>query len=230
MRGKKSVLPRLKNTMRLSEKLKAQQEKSESGRSKTQVEVMRRATESLIKQGVAKFALGVNDNILLFELPNANGKSIAIRDLLDAGSAVLTFYRGGWCPYCNLELRAYQKSLAEFNALGVRLVAISPELPDNALSNKEKLSLEFEVLSDVGNKVARQFGLVVNMSAALVEVYRQLGSDIPVHNGDDSWELPLPATYVIARNGKIVFAYVNADYLQRIDPQKIIEELKKGCR
>ncbi|MGI9298070.1 MAG: peroxiredoxin-like family protein, partial [Gammaproteobacteria bacterium] len=197
---------------------------------KTQVDVMRRATESLIKQGVAKSALGVNDKTPLFELPNANGKSIAIRDLLDAGPAVLTFYRGGWCPYCNLELRAYQKSLAELNALGARLVAISPELPDSALSNKEKLALEFEVLSDVGNKVARQFGLVVKMSAELVEVYRQLGSDIPAHNGDDSWELPLPATYVIARNGKIVFAYVNVDYLQRIDPQEVIEELKKCCR
>ena len=120
--------------------------------------------------------------------------------------------------------------MAEFNALGARLVAISPELPDNALSNKEKLALEFEVLSDVGNKVARQFGLAVKMPPELVEVYLQLGSDIPAHNGDDSWELPLPATYVIARNGKIVFAYVNVDYLQRIDPQEVIEELRKCCR
>lgn len=137
----------------------------------------------------------------------------------------MTFYRGSWCPYCNLELRAYQRSLADIKNQGAQIVAVSPELPDSSLSNVGKLSLEFEVLSDVGNKVARQFGLVFTLPDDLIEVYKQLNSDITGYNGDDNWELPIPATYVFAPDRRIIFAYINVDYLQRANPQQIVEVL-----
>lgn len=211
--------------MTLKEQLEAKRIESESSRSKTQVDTMKDATKTLLKEGIEKSALKEGDTIPFFCLPNVHGQSVAIKTLLEKGPLILSFYRGSWCPYCNLELRAYQQKLTEIKTSGAQMVAVSPELPDSSLSNAEKLELEFEVLSDVGNVISRQFGLVFKMPSDLAEVYKQLNSDITKHNGDDSWELPLPATYVVGSDGKIVFSYINADYLERADPKKVIEVL-----
>ncbi len=120
-----------------------------------------------------------------------------------------------------------QRSLPEIKSLGAELVTISPQLPDNSLSTTEKLALEFEVLSDVGNKVARDFGLVFKLSDKMQEIYGNFGMDLPTANGDQSFELPIPATYVVAQNGIITFAFIDADYTNRVDPQTIIAELQK---
>ncbi len=120
-----------------------------------------------------------------------------------------------------------QQKLPEIKALGAELVAISPQLPDNSLSTAEKLTLEFAVLSDVGNKVAREFGLVFKLSDKIQEIYKNFGIDLPTANGDDSHELPIPATYVIDREGVVRYAYVDADYTNRLDPETIIAELQK---
>jgi len=120
-----------------------------------------------------------------------------------------------------------QRSLAEIKSLGAELVAISPQLPDNSLSTAEKLALEFEVLSDVGNKTARDFGLVFKLSDTMQEIYRNFGIDLPTANGDESFELPIPATYVVAQNGIIAFAFIDADYTNRLDPETIVAELQK---
>lgn len=209
----------------LADELKVRQKAVETGRDQTQVNIMRTSTEQLIKQGIDQSALRVDDEIPLFDLLNVHGQSIAIADLLKQGPIVLTFYRGSWCPYCNLELRAYQRSLADIKKQGGQVVAVSPELPDSSLSNAEKMSLEFEVLSDIGNKVAYQFGLVFTMPDDLIEVYKQLGSDITGYTGDDSWQLPIPATYLVTPNRRIIFSYINIDYLQRANLQEIIEVL-----
>ena len=140
---------------------------------------------------------------------------------------VINFYRGGWCPYCNVELREFQKVLPEIKELGATLIAISPELPDNSLSTKEKNELDFEVLSDQGNKVAKDFGLVFEMADELKKVYDKFGLDIPKFNGDDSWEIPMPATYVIDSDGTVKFSFVDADYTVRAEPSDVIEALKK---
>ena len=120
-----------------------------------------------------------------------------------------------------------QRSIREIKSLGAELVTISPQLPDNSLSTAEKLALEFEVLSDVGNKTARDFGLVFKLSDTMQEIYRNFGIDLPTANGDESFELPIPATYVVAQNGIIAFAFIDADYTNRLDPETIVAELQK---
>lgn len=120
-----------------------------------------------------------------------------------------------------------QRSLPEIKALDGQLVAVSPQLPDNSLSTAEKLDLDFAVLSDVGNRVARDFGLVFKLSDKVQEIYQGFGIDLPGANGDESCELPVPATYIVTRDGIIRFAYINVDYTNRLDPETIIAELKK---
>ena len=120
-----------------------------------------------------------------------------------------------------------QRALPEIEALGATLVTVSPQLPDNSLSTAEKLDLTFEVLSDEGNRVARDFGLVFTLPAEMRSIYQDFGIDLPAANGDESFELPMPATYVIDRSGAIRLAFVNVDYTTRLDPEEIIDALKK---
>ncbi len=120
-----------------------------------------------------------------------------------------------------------QRSLPEIQSLGAELVTISPQLPDNSLSTVEKLALDFEVLSDVGNNVARDFGLVFKLSEKVQEIYKNFGIDLVTANGDQSFELPIPATYVVAQDGVIQHAHIDVDYTNRLDPETIISELQK---
>lgn len=189
--------------------------------------VMNTATAALAQSDITATSLKAGDRLPTFTLPNATGQSINIQDLLNNGPVVISFYRGGWCPYCNLELRALQQALPEIQAQGASLVAISPETPDNSLSTAEKHSLAFEVLSDAQNQVARQFGLVFTVPEALREVYQSFGIDLPASNGDDSFELPLPATYIVNTDGTVVDGFVEVDYRQRQDPEAIIQALKQ---
>lgn len=159
-------------------------------------------------------------------LPNAAGETVKVADLLRDGPVVVSFYRGGWCPYCNLELKALQDRLPEIEDLGAKLVAITPETPDKSLSAKEKNDLSFEVLSDQGNAVARAFGLVFRVNDEVNTLYREFGIDLEATNGDESHELPIPATFVIDRDGTIIKAYVDADYTKRLEPGEIVKSLR----
>lgn len=161
-----------------------------------------------------------------FTLPDPRGKEVWLDALLETGPAVVTFYRGGWCPYCNMQLRAYQAVLPEMTALGARLVAISPQLPDGSLSTAESNELTFAVLSDVGNVVARKFGLVWSLPQELRAALQSNNKALPGINGDDSWELPVPATYVIARDGLVALAAVDVDYRNRLAPDAILTMLR----
>ncbi len=184
--------------------------------------IMDRATKDLVQSGIIDRSLKQGSQVPNFTLPNAVGKSVELRELLKGGPVVISFYRGQWCPYCNLELRTLQQFLPDIQALGATLVAISPQTPDNSLSTVEKDELTFEVLSDVGNQVAREFGLVFTLAEELRPLYEGFGIDLPTHNGDDSFELPIPATYVIASDGSIVHAFVDPDYTKRLDPEEIV--------
>lgn len=188
--------------------------------------VMQKATEDLERSAIANQALTVGDQIPPVELPDAVGDRVSVQDFLAQGPVVISFYRGGWCPYCNLELRALQSTLPELTAMGAHLIAISPETPDNSLSTQEKNELTFQVLSDVGNQVARAFGLVFTLSETLRPLYSNFGIDIPAYNGDETFELPIPATYIVQPDGTIAHAFINADYTQRMDPQEILTALK----
>ncbi|EDX77376.1 Redoxin superfamily [Coleofasciculus chthonoplastes PCC 7420] len=189
--------------------------------------VMDKAMQDLVNSGLTNQSLKVGDKAPNFALPNAVGKTVELQDLLSRNPVVISFYRGGWCPYCNLELRSLQQSLAEIKKLGATLVTISPQTPDNSLSTVEKNELEFEVLSDAGNQVAKDFGLVFVLPEELRPIYQDFGIDLPAHNGDNTFELPIPATYVIAQNGTIIHAFVDPDYTKRLDPAEIITALKQ---
>jgi peroxiredoxin len=179
-----------------------------------------------LRDGLAKTALKVGDRAPSIVLGNAKGQTVDVSALLKKGPVIVVFYRGGWCPYCNLELRAFQRLLPKIEAVGASLVAISPEKPDDSLSTAEKNELTFEVLSDVGQKVGRAFRLVYDFSDELKSAYNGFGLDIPAKNGTaDEWALPLAATYVIDRDGAIIHAYTDADYRDRADPDEILKAL-----
>lgn len=161
-----------------------------------------------------------------FALPDAKGGVVSLSSALALGPAVVTFYRGGWCPYCNLQLRSYQALLPELASIGVSMLAISPQLPDESLSTAERESLTFDVLSDVGNDVARRFGLVYPLPRELRDALRSNSKALPAINGDDSWELPVPATYVIAQDQRILLAFIEIDYRQRLAPQQLLNALR----
>lgn len=172
-----------------------------------------------------KLALGVGDTAPDFELPDAAGGRIRLSDMLASGPVVLTFYRGSWCPYCNTELRALQAALPDVEAARARMIAVSPQTPDSSMTIVERQKLTFPVLSDAGNRVAREFGLVFRVGDDVREKYRAYGIDLARSNGDDSWELPVPATYVVAPDGTITYAFVEADYTRRASPDDVVAAL-----
>lgn len=176
--------------------------------------------------GLSASALKEGDDAYKFELPSASGSNIKLDDLLKDGPVVLIWYRGGWCPYCNVQLMEMQKYLPEIQSLGANLVAISPEQPDSSLSTKEKGKLDYYVLSDLGNKVAREYGIVYTLPEVVQKQFEGR-LDVDAYNKDTKKELPLGAAYVIDKNGKITYAFLDSDYKKRAEPEKIIEELKK---
>ena len=182
-----------------------------------------REIEALVRSGIA--ASGLRAGVLApdFTLPNVDGRPVTLYALLAQGPVVLTFYRGEWCPYCNLQLRAYQAGLPQIRELGARLVAVSPQTPDNSLTTAEKKGLTFPVLSDAGNAVARRYGLVFSLSQTL----RAVSADLPAYNGDDSWELPMPGTFVIAPDGTVQLAFVDVDWTRRLEPAAILDALRQ---
>ncbi|MGR7814314.1 peroxiredoxin-like family protein [Lacinutrix undariae] len=172
-------------------------------------------------------AIKVGETAPNFQLPDANGQQVSLSTLLRKGPVVITFYRGSWCPYCNLQLKALQDKISEFSALRTSLVAISPQVPDGSLTKTEISNLPFTVLSDQDAKVANQFGVAWKVPEFLMEhmrVDRNLDLDT-INNGDGSI-LPIPATFVITSDGTVKWSYVNVDYRTRSEPNQIIEVLK----
>jgi len=175
----------------------------------------------------AKNALNVGAKMPAFSLKDSSGKTIESNDLLKQANLVIVFYRGSWCPFCNLYLRNLQKNLAQIKAAGGNLVAVSVENPDNSLSVVKKNELAFTVLSDPNLTVARKFGIVYRMLKETDELYKSRGLNVAEYNQMEKAELPLSATYVVNQKGEIVYAFLETDYKKRADPQVIIETLSK---
>ncbi len=184
------------------------------------------AFKDLMNSTAGELALNKGNVAREFNLQNAKGTQTSLNELLAQGPLVLSFYRGGWCPFCNLEFKALHDILPEIKSHGAQLVGISPELPDESMKTAERHQLQFEVLSDVCNKVAWQYGLVMDVHPQLRDYYLQWGFNLPELNGDDSFELPIPATYVIGTDGIIHSAYINKDYTQRMEPEAILQALQ----
>ena len=189
---------------------------------------MERHIAHLAVTGFGQRGKKVGDRAPAIVLPDAHGKRFDVASLLAKGPVVVIFYRGGWCPYCNLELRAYQSLLPRFAAAGASLVAISPEKPDDSVSTAEKNELTFPVLSDIGHSVGKAFGIVYAFTDELRSVYEGFNLDIPAKNGTpDDWSLPLSATYVIGPDGVILFADTSVDYRHRTDPLEVLNVLER---
>ena len=182
--------------------------------------------EKLNASHTGESAIAVGEIAPNFTLPGATGELVNLHSKLNEGPVVLSFYRGGWCPFCNLELQALQALLPEIKSLGASLISISPETPDNSLSTAEKHQLEFDVLSDVGNKTARDYGLIFTVYEEMRPLYLKWGLDVPASNGDESWELPVPATYIIDSNCIARTAHVDKDYTKRMEPEQILTALR----
>ncbi|MET7798687.1 peroxiredoxin-like family protein [Streptomyces decoyicus] len=188
-------------------------------------EVMERAGRDLAASGQAARARQTGDTAPRFSLPTATGATVTLDALLSAGPVVLTFYRGAWCPYCNLALRALQQQHADITARGAQLVAISPQIPDESLTLTEKHALAFDVLSDLGSDTAKQYGLSFDLPDDLAAVYDSFGFELQRVNGGHPRTLPIPATYVIDRDGTIRWAFVDTDYTARAEPSDILAAL-----
>lgn len=191
----------------------------------TKKRAYREGIESVEKSGIVKSAKQVGDKAPDFTLNNALGESVSLSEYLKEGKVVLTWYRGGWCPYCNLTLNALQEELSNFKAQGANLIALTPELPDESISTSEKNDLAIEVLSDVGNKIAKEYGIVFELTDEVAGMYNQ-SFELNAHNGDASNQLPLAATYIIDQKGEIIYAFLDADYRNRAEPSDLTDFLK----
>lgn len=187
---------------------------------------MREAARELRDSGITDNSLMVGDKAPDFELTNATGESVRLSEQLAAGPVVLSFFRGGWCPYCQLELRAWQRALPSLKDLGANLLAISPQTPARSQADLNALNLGFELLYDQENMVARRYGLASVLPRELRDVYRQLGYEVAAASGEDSYELPIPATFVVDSDRTIRFAHVDTDYCRRAEPDDVLASLR----
>lgn len=186
-------------------------------------EPLQDAITSITASFSAQSAIKVGDTIPEFHLPNAVGKELSLAELLNKGPLLLVFYRGEWCPFCNLALVDLQKHLASFIAKGVTVAAVSPELPSQSLTMVEKNDLRFEVLSDVGNHFARKLGLVWKQPDTLRPIFERFGFDLKVRNGDDSFEVPIPATLLVDTKGVIRNVHITPDYTKRLPAEVALD-------
>jgi len=187
-------------------------------------------TKALSSDGVTTVGLRVGEEAPDFDLPDATGKQVRLGDLLDHGPVVLSFQRGEWCPYCNLELHTWQGLLDQVTAAGAQLVAVSPQRPTNALSLTEKHELAFPVLSDVDQTAIRAYRLRYELPAALKDVYATaFGVDLSVQNADGSWTLTVPATFVVDQQCRIRFAFTNTDWRVRAEPAHVLAALRDAA-
>ena len=190
------------------------------------VEVFDRSIQDLLDQGVPSGAITVGDSLEPFTLSDATGAPVTLDQLIEAGPAVIVFYRGGWCPYCNLALRTYQRELLpELTAFGARLVAISPQSPDQSLSTAEKAGLGFTVLSDPASRLARQIGISFQQADEVLGAQRKLGLDLAQVNAEGSTELPRPTVLVVDENRTVRFVDVQPDYTARTEVADILVAL-----
>lgn len=193
------------------------------------IETMHRATAELIASGAAGRALKAGDQAPAFTLCDPDGKPVSSAELLTQGPLVISFYRGVWCPYCNMELQALQGALPDFEGLGAKLVAISPQTAVNSRKSVRQNALGFPILSDPHNDVAASFGLRFEMPNYLVDLYKALKNDLPAFNGDPSWTLPMPGRFVIGQDGTILYAEVNPDYTRRPEPEDMLPALRRAA-
>jgi peroxiredoxin len=216
----------MKQNKTLSHGLENIKKRFEENNRLERAEQIKAFVQKMQDEGIADVALKPDDIAPDFTLKNATGKEFNLYKRLANGPVILTWYRGGWCPYCNLTLNYLQQYLNEFKSYGTQLIAISPEKPDQSLSTMEKNGLEFEVLTDEINEVAEKYAGVHSLPKEIHEFYAERGVG-EYYKDYKTIEFPIPATYIIDRDGIIRFAFAEADYRKRAEPVEILESLKR---
>ena len=185
-----------------------------------------RAVAQLKEKHFAANILPVGAKAPTFDLRDHDGKMVRSSDLVAKGKLVLCFIRGRWCPFCVGQMEAMNLVLPQIEQAGATLVAVSPQTVKQAFFMHDQHKLRFPLLSDADNQVARKFGLSYRVPAAQEAVYRKAFVNLPFTNGDDSWELPIPATYIVDREGTIRYASANEDYTERPEPDDLVRALR----
>ena len=188
--------------------------------------VFKNAGEYLAKH-LPNPGIQVGEKVPDFTLNNAFGKAISLSDELKNGPVILVFYRGAWCPFCNLHLHVLQESITEFSKYGARLILVTPQKPDKSAEQLKKDGFQFEVLSDLDSQVMKEFNLYFEVPTDLVTLYKKFGIDLETYNGDGRNVLPVPGSFVIDQQGIVRAMHANTDYKQRMEPQAMIDALKK---
>jgi len=207
------------------EKQQAERAKQPSPFSEEDLAIMKRTGEELASR-MPDPGIKIGEHAPDFTLPNAYGNKVSLFESLKEGPVVLVFYRGAWCPFCNMQLHILQQSVPFFEQYGARLITITPQTPDKSAEQVKKDGLPFEVLSDLDSNVMKAYHLYFELDDELVKVYRKHGLDIEAFNGAGRNVLPVPGTFVIDREGVVVAMQADLDYTKRMEPQAIIEALQ----
>lgn len=185
-------------------------------------QVNRQTVEQLAASGMSGGILAVGAAAPSFQLPDQDGKVVSSQELLRRGRLVICFIRGRWCPFCVAQMEAMNRGSSYVEKAGASLIAISPQTVKQAFFMRDQHQLRFPLLSDAGNQVARQFGLVYRVPEEQKQVYSRTFVNLPFLNGDASWELPIPATYILERDGRVLYASADPDYTRRPEPQEVV--------
>jgi peroxiredoxin len=212
--------------MNLSQQIQKLQKKMAEEMPSEAVDKMYSTIDSLSKTDAGKKALKKGDIIPPFALLSQDLERVSSGELLEKGPLVISFFRGNWCPFCSLESDALNSIYPEIKKAGAELIAISPQTPEKSFEMKKTKGLLYNILFDDDNKLAKKFGLAYKLFQGLIDMYKEFNINIPEYNSKASWELPIPATYVIYKN-KIVLSYADTDYTKRLEPAKILDALKK---
>jgi peroxiredoxin len=207
--------------------LKAQVEKKLPQKTR---DVMDRATADLAASGILNGTIKVGDTLPSFTLPNQNGTPVNSNELLKNGPLVISVFRGAWCPYCMLELEALEEVSRHFQEAGANILIISPQTQAASLKTKIEKGLSFDIISDLGSLYTSKLGLVFSLPEDLRKIYKGIGIDLPSFNGDESWELPMPARLIISQAGEVINADINPDYTKRPEPADTLQELLVSAR
>lgn len=176
----------------------------------------------LIEQNITAKALTIGDQAPDITVVDTEGKEIKLYDLLKNAPVIINFFRGNWCPFCMAELADYQESIEQFKLPSEQFLFISPQMQTYSAELKAEKNFDLTLIADQHNEIARQFGLVFALDDNVREIYKKIGADLSTINGDDSFELPIPATYVIAPSGKITYAFVETNYMMRAEPRDVL--------
>lgn len=190
------------------------------------LDVMSQETERLLVSDIVSKTIKVGEKLPNGQLTAVNGDLLNIDRLFNGRPLVISFYRGGWCPYCNLELQALEAIASEIKALGANIIAMTPESISHVKDTKKNNGVSFEVFSDAGSHFAKELGLVFTLPKSLQEIYLTFDIDVEKHNGESVFELPIPATIIVKPNREVVYIFTDGDYTNRSEPSVILDVLK----